>query len=172
MLAALTGGCSEHAKYDPSNQAGANPPLPDLRNFLAPPMQVPKYVGWQNGKKPKVADGLQIEAIASGLQHPRQVSVLPNGDILVAEANSPGAEPVTTPKQWIAGMITAHSGKKEKGANRITLLRKRTDGSGQWDKHVFIDHLHSPFGMQLVGDTLYVASGRWPSLPPTCRPAV
>jgi glucose/arabinose dehydrogenase len=157
MLAALTGGCSEHAEYDPSNQVGANPPLPGVHNFLAPPIQVPKYVGWQNGNKPKVADGLQIEAIASGLQHPRQVYVLPNGDILVAEANSPDAEPVTTPKQLIAGMITARSGKKEQGANRITLLRKRTDGSGQWDKHVFIDHLHSPFGMQLVGHTLYVA---------------
>jgi glucose/arabinose dehydrogenase len=156
-LAALVGGCGEQAKYDASNQAGANPPLPGVSNFLAPPMQVPKYVGWQNGKKPKVAEGLQIEAIASGLQHPRQVYALPNGDILVAEANSPDAEPVTTPKQFIAGLITARSGKKAKGANRITLLRKRTDGSGQWDKHVFIDHLHSPFGMQLIGNTLYVA---------------
>jgi glucose/arabinose dehydrogenase len=157
MLTALIAGCGEQARYDPSNQAGASPPLPDVRNFLAPPMQVPKYVGWLNGKKPKVADGLQIEAIASGLQHPRQVYVLPNGDILVAEANSPNAEPITTPKQLIAGMITARSGKRGKGANRITLLRRRTDGSGQWDKHVFIEHLHSPFGMQLVGHTLYVA---------------
>lgn len=157
VLAALIGGCSQQAKYDSSNQAGANPPLPAARNFFAPPIQVAKYVGWQNGKKPKVADGLQIEAIASGLQHPRQVYVLPNGDILVAESNSPDAEPVTTPKQLIAGMITARSGKSEKGANRITLLRKRTDGSGQWDRYVFIDHLHSPFGMQLVGNTLYVA---------------
>lgn len=157
LLAVLLDGCGEQAKYDPSNQAGANPQLPVVHNFLAPPMQVPKYVGWQNGKKPKVADGLQIEAIASGLQHPRQVYALPNGDILVAEANSPDAEPVTTPKQFIAGLITARSGKKAKGANRITLLRKRTDGSGHWDQHVFIDHLHSPFGMQLVGNTLYVA---------------
>jgi glucose/arabinose dehydrogenase len=156
-LAALVGGCNEQAKYDASNQAGTNPPLPAAHNFLAPPIQVPKYVGWQNGKKPTVPDGLQIEAIASGLQHPRQVYVLPNGDILVAESNSPDAEPVTTPKQLIAGMITARSGKSAKGGNRITLLRKRPDGSGQWDKYAFIDHLHSPFGMQLVGDTLYVA---------------
>ncbi|MGI4813634.1 MAG: PQQ-dependent sugar dehydrogenase [Janthinobacterium lividum] len=157
VLAALVSGCNEQAKYDASNQAGANPPLPGAHNFFAPPMQVPKYVGWQDGRKPKVADGLQIEAIASGLQHPRQVYALPNGDILVAESNSPHAEPVTTPKQLIAGMITARSGKSAKGANRITLLRKHAGGSGQWDKYVFIDHLHSPFGMQLVGDTLYVA---------------
>lgn len=156
-IAILVGGCNEQATYDPSRQAGAEPPLPGAHNFLAPPIQVPKYVGWQPGKKPKVAEGLQIEAIASGLQHPRQVYALPNGDILVAESNSPDAEPVTTPKQLIAGIITSRSGKKAKGANRITLLRKRTDGSGRWDKYVFIDHLHSPFGMQLIGNTLFVA---------------
>ncbi|WP_168669662.1 PQQ-dependent sugar dehydrogenase [Paraburkholderia sp. SG-MS1] len=131
--------------------------MPATRSFLAPPMQVPKYVGWANGAAPKVADGLKIEKIASGLHHPRQVYVLPNGDILVAESNSPDEEAVTTPKQLIAGLIEGRSGKKAKGANQITLLRKRADGSGEWDKHVFIDHLHSPFGMQLIGDTLYVA---------------
>jgi glucose/arabinose dehydrogenase len=156
-IATLISGCNEQAQYDPAHQSGANPPLPNARSFFTPPMQVPKYVGWQNGETPKVADGLKIERIASGLEHPRQVYVLPNGDILVAESNSPGAEPVTTPKQLIAGMVTARSGKKGKGGNRITLLRKRGDGSGEWDKYVFIDHLHSPFGMQLVGDTLYVA---------------
>ncbi|SEJ74806.1 PQQ-dependent sugar dehydrogenase [Paraburkholderia diazotrophica] len=156
-LAALASGCNEQATYDPEHQTGANPPLPGVRNFFAPPMQVPKYVGWQKGGTPKVADGLKIEAIASGLEHPRQVYVLPNGDILVAESNSPNEEAVTTPKQLIAGLIEARSGKKAEGANRITLLRKRADGSGQWDKYLFIDHLHSPFGMQLIGDTLYVA---------------
>ncbi|CAG9201459.1 L-sorbosone dehydrogenase [Paraburkholderia sabiae] len=156
-LTALFGGCNEHASYDAEHQAGFNPPLPAARNFFAPPMQVPKYVGWQNGATPKVADGLKIEKIASGLKHPRQIYTLPNGDILVAESNSPNEEAVTTPKQLIAGLIEGRSGKKEKGANRITLLRKRTDGSGQWDKHVFMENLHSPFGMQLVGDTLYVA---------------
>jgi glucose/arabinose dehydrogenase len=120
-------------------------------------MQVPKYVGWKNGESPKVADGLKIEKIASGLEHPRQVYALPNGDILVAESNSPEAEPLTSPKQLIADIVTGRSGKSAKGGNRITLLRKRVDGSGEWEKYVFIDHLHSPFGMQLVGDTLYVA---------------
>jgi glucose/arabinose dehydrogenase len=156
VFAMSLSGCNERATYDPSNQAGANPPLPAAKSFFVPPMQVPKRVGWQNGATPKVADGLKIEAIASDLSHPRQVYGLPNGDILVAESNSPEAEPLTSPKQFIAGLVTARSGKSAKGANRITLLRKRTDGQG-WEKHVFIDHLHSPFGMQLIGDTLYVA---------------
>ena len=157
VFAAALGGCSDHAKYDPAHQAGANPPLPGARNFFTPPMQVPKFAGWHNGNTPKVASGLKIEKIASGLVHPRQVYALPNGDVLVAESNSPNEEPVTTPKQLIAGLVEGRSGKKAQGANRITLLRRRGDGSGGWDRFVFIDHLHSPFGMQLVGDTLYVA---------------
>ena len=157
MLATSLTACSEKAEYDPAEQSGANPPLPAAHNFFAPPMQVPKYVGWKGGEAPKVAPGLKIEKIADGLKHPRQVYTLPNGDVLVAESNSPNEEAVTTPKQVIAGLIDERSGKKEKGANRITLLRKRTDGSGHWDRYVFIDHLHSPFGMQLIGDTLYVA---------------
>lgn len=156
-IATLISGCSERAKYDPADQAGASPPLPSAQSFFTPPMQVPKYVGWQNGETPKVAQGLTIQSIASGLEHPRQVYCLPNGDILVAESNSPDAEPVTSPKQLIAGLVTGRSGKKAKGGNRITLLRKRAGGSGEWDKYVYIDHLHSPFGMQLIGDTLFVA---------------
>jgi glucose/arabinose dehydrogenase len=154
-FAASISGCNEHAQYDAQHQAGGQPPLPDARNFFAPPMQVPKYTGWRNGATPKVAEGLKIEKIASGLVHPRQVYALPNGDVLVAESNSPNEEAVTTPKQLIAGLIEGKSGKKEKGANRITLLRKTA--SGEWERHVFIDHLHSPFGMQLIGGTLYVA---------------
>ncbi|SAL05171.1 glucose/sorbosone dehydrogenase-like protein [Caballeronia arationis] len=157
VISALLSGCNEHARYDAVHQAGSNPPIPEARNFLAPPMQVPKHVGWKNGATPKVPDGLKIESIASGLVHPRQVYTLPNGDVLVAESNSPNEEAVTTPKQLIAGLIESKSGKKAKGANRITLLRKPPSGSGEWEKHVFIDNLHSPFGMQLIGDTLYVA---------------
>ncbi|SAL88001.1 glucose/sorbosone dehydrogenase-like protein [Caballeronia arvi] len=156
-ISALMSGCNDHAEYDAAHQAGAHPPMPEARNFFAPPMQVPKHVGWKNGAMPKVADGLKIEKIADGLVHPRQVYTLPNGDVLVAESNSPNEEAVTTPKQLIAGLIESKSGKKAKGANRITLLRKPANGSGEWERHVFIDHLHSPFGMQLVGDTLYIA---------------
>jgi len=154
-FAALLSGCNENASYDSAHQAGANPPLPAARSFFTPPMQVPKHVGWREGGKPKVAEGLKIEKIASGLEHPRQIYGLPNGDILVAESSSPDAEPVTTPKQLIAGMIQSRSGKEAKGANRITLLRKRPDGSGEWDRFVYIDQLHSPFGMQLIGNTLF-----------------
>lgn len=155
LLAALT-GCNEKASYTPTQQAGSDPTLPAPQRFLKPPMQVPEKVDWKQGQTPKVAAGMQIEKIASGLKHPRQLYVLPNDDVLVVEANSPETEPVTTPKQFIAGMVTARSGKSAKGGNRITLLRKSAAG-GEWEKHVFIDKLNSPFGVQLIGDTLYVA---------------
>jgi glucose/arabinose dehydrogenase len=68
-------------------------------------MQVPDGVGWKGDAAPKVVAGLQIEKIASNLKHPRQLLVLPNGDVLVVEGNGPGEEAVTTPKQVIAGKV-------------------------------------------------------------------
>ncbi|HET6807117.1 MAG TPA: sorbosone dehydrogenase family protein [Frateuria sp.] len=155
--ATLLGGCGNKASYSPAEQSGGNPPLPAPRDFMLPPMKVPNGVGWKPGQTPKVAAGLAIEKIASGLKHPRQLYTLPNGDVLVVEANSPGTEELSTPKQLIAGKIKNGSGKGGKGGNRITLLRP-TGGKGEWEKHVFIEHLYSPFGVQLIGDTLYVAN--------------
>ncbi len=158
-LASVTilGGCSEKASFSPAQQSGTDPTLPSPQRYLTPPMQVPKKAGWTQGQTPKVADGLQIERIASGLQHPRQLLVLPNNDVLVVEANSPGTEPVTTPKQLIAGLVMSRSGKSAEGGNRITLLRKQAAIGGEWEKHNFIENLNSPFGIQLIGDSIYVA---------------
>ncbi|MDB5827490.1 MAG: L-sorbosone dehydrogenase [Variovorax sp.] len=156
VLAVALGGCGERAAIDPQQQMGKEPVLPAAKNFLVPPMQVPNGVGWQGDAHPTVASGLKIEKIAGGLQHPRQLLTLPNGDVLVVESNGPGTEAVTTPKQLIAGVVKNRSGKGAKGGNRITLLHKAA-GSLQWEQHVFLEHLHSPFGLQLIGQTLYVA---------------
>lgn len=150
------GACSEKASFEPPQQSGTDPTLPKAQNFLVPPMQVPDKAGWKQGQAPKVAAGLKIESIANGLMHPRQLYTLPNGDVLVVESNGPGSEPVTTPKQLIASMVKNQSGKGGKGGNRITLLRK--SATGPWEKHVFLEGLNSPFGVQLIGSTLYVAN--------------
>lgn len=150
-------GC-EKATYEPVQQSGANPPLPKAQKFLIPPVQIPDRTGWAENEKPTVADGLAIERIASGLMHPRQLLTLPNGDVLVVEANSPGTTPITSPKQMFASIAMNRSGKGGKGGNRITLLRKVAGQSGEWEKYVFIENLNSPFGVQLIGDTLYVAN--------------
>lgn len=159
-LALLVGlyGCNEKASLTPVEQAGDAPSLPAPQSFLKPPMQVPSKAGWKAGQTPQVAAGLAIERIASGLKHPRQLYVLPNGDVLVVESNSPGSEPVSTPKQLIAGLVMGRSGKSAPGANRITLLRPTSGTAGEWEKHDFLDNLHSPFGVQLIGDWLYVAN--------------
>lgn len=150
-------GCDDGAKIDPSRQTGANPELPAAKNFLIPPMQVPAGAAWKEGEKPKVAEGLNIEKIADGLQHPRQLYALPNGDILVVEGSGPKA-PTTQPKQLITGLIKNASGKGGAGGNRITLLRNSNGDGKTWEKHVFLEGLYSPFGIQLIGDNLYVAN--------------
>ncbi|QKJ86850.1 sorbosone dehydrogenase family protein [Paramixta manurensis] len=154
-LSLALSGCDEKAKLSPDQQIGPDPILPKAQDFLMPPMQVPAGVGWKADAQPKVAAGLKVEKMADGLLHPRQVYVLPNNDVLVVESNSPGTEPLTTPKQFIAGIVKNQSGKGGKGGNSITLLRKGDHG---WEKHRFLENLHSPFGVQLIGNNLYVAN--------------
>jgi glucose/arabinose dehydrogenase len=153
---ATTAACSSRAG-DPARQYGPAPYLPEPHEYLLPPMSVPKAVGWNAGETPTVSAGLTVEALATGLEHPRTVYTLPNGDILVVESNSPGTEPYR-PKDFIAGKVKARAGAAGTGGNRITLLRN-ADGNGTPAlRTVFIDHLHSPYGIVLVGNTLYVAN--------------
>ena len=151
--------CNDDSSFNPQDQVGPNPPLPEPQQFLFPPMRLSKIVGWKEGEKPTVAQGLKIEALATDLQHPRSLYVLPNGDVLVVELKSPGVQPIARPKDlimgWIELMVT--SGGDTGPSNRITLLRYGDDGRPQ-TRTVFLDHLHSPFGVALVGSDLYVAS--------------
>jgi glucose/arabinose dehydrogenase len=152
-------GCND-GSGDPKAEIGANPSLPDLRQFLLPPIHIARVVGWKEGEKPAVAPGLKIEALATGLQHPRSLYVLPSGDILVVESKAPPAAPVKRPKEIVMGWVEswATSGGNTGPSNRITLLRD-TDGSGvPKSRSVFLDHLNSPFGVALVGNDLYVAN--------------
>jgi glucose/arabinose dehydrogenase len=142
---------------DPARQYGADPYLPEPRQYLLPPMSVPKAIGWKTGETPTVSPGLKVEALATGLEHPRTLYTLPNGDILVVEGNSPGTEPYR-PKDFIAGRVKARAGAGAKGGNRITLLREADSDSSVGLRTIFIDHLHSPYGIVLVGDMLYVAN--------------
>ncbi|CAN5506997.1 sorbosone dehydrogenase family protein [soil metagenome] len=143
-------------EFDAQSQIGANPVLPEPQQYLIPPMKVAKTTEW-GSDKPTVAAGLKVEALATGLIHPRSLYVLPNGDVLVVEANGPPA-PVHRPKDVIMGMVKKYGGSGAKGGNRITLLRGlKPDGSAQ-QQTVFLDHLNSPFGVALVGSDLYVAN--------------
>ena len=138
---------------DPATQYGAHPLLPPIEQFLLPPMHIAPVAPW-NDAMPAVPAGFKIEALASGLSHPRAVYALPNGDVLVVESQGPKA-PVFRPKELVMGWVQSLSGAKAKGANRILLLHD--SGGGKMVQSVFIDHLTSPFGVTLVGNDLYVA---------------
>ena len=141
-----------------STQIGANPPLPAQQQYLLPPMKVAPVSRWKQGETPEVAAGMKITALATGLEHPRQPYVLPNGDILIVESNGPGYEPITRPKDLIMGWVQGYAGAGAKGGNRITLIRD-ADGDGKPElRTVLLDHLVSPFGVALVGNDLYVAN--------------
>ena len=150
--------CSGKTDFDPRSQMGANPVLPAVQQYLIPPMHLANVGKWGDGQAtPTVPAGLMIKPLATGLQHPRQVYTLPNGDVLVVESSGPPA-PIHRPKEIIMGLVQGHAGAGAKGANRITLLRD-TDGDGVADvRSVLIDHLVSPFGVVLVGGDLYVAN--------------
>ncbi|HEY1961789.1 MAG TPA: hypothetical protein VGG69_05190, partial [Rhizomicrobium sp.] len=106
-LAALS-ACGQKAG-DPARQYGPNPYLPEPHQYLIPPMTVPTAVGWKPGETPTGANGLKVQAMATGLEHPRIVYTLPNGDVLVVESNSPGTEPFR-PKDYISGKVKAIGG--------------------------------------------------------------
>ena len=156
LVLALVAACSGKGG-DPSKQYGPQPNLPEPRQYLMPPMNVPKVVGWKGGQTPTVPAGMRIQAMATGLKHPRIVYALPNGDILVVESNGPGTEPFR-PKDYIQGKVKARAGASAKGGNRITLLRDANGDGVPELKTVLLDHLHSPYGVAWVSGTLYVAN--------------
>jgi glucose/arabinose dehydrogenase len=159
LLLALA-ACGDSNGGDPGNQVGQNPQLPDQNQYLFPPMHLAQPVGWKEGETPTVAAGLKIEALATGLQHPRSLYVLPNGDILVVESKAPPLDPIKRPKDLLMGLIESWvtSGGDAGPSNRITLLRD-ANGDGKPEvQQTFLDHLYSPFGVTLVGGDLYVAN--------------
>jgi glucose/arabinose dehydrogenase len=144
------------APSNPKRQIGAHPDLPDIHQYLLPPMHVATNVGWKDAT-PKAAPGLAVKAFAKGLKNPRSLYVLPNGDVLVAETDGPPA-PVNRPKELVMSWVEKQAHSSVKAGQRILLLRD-TNGDGVADQtYVFIDHLHSPFGMVLVGNDFYVAN--------------
>jgi glucose/arabinose dehydrogenase len=155
-LAACGGGplAPEGATYGP------NPTLVQPNSRPLPLVNIAPAVGWPEGQTPIAPQGYQVQAFASGLDHPRWLYRLPNGDVLVAETNAP---PKPEDKQggirgWIQGLVMSRAGARVPSANRITLLRD-ADGDGAAEtRTAFLENLMSPFGMALVGDRLFVAN--------------
>jgi glucose/arabinose dehydrogenase len=152
-------GCGEPATMPIQAGMGPKPYLPPPEQQPYPTIVVAPAVGWRAGATPIAAQGLQVSSLARGLEHPRWLYVLPNGDVLVAETNGP-ARPgnATGVRGWMMKRTMARAGALRTSANRITLLRD-LDQDGIADlRTFFLENLNSPFGMTLVGDQLYVAN--------------
>lgn len=152
-------GCGSPASLSVRQGMGPDPAIPAPKTSLIPLIKVLHAKGWKEGQTPQAAPGLRVQAFANGLDHPRWLYVLPNGDVLVAETNAPERP---DDGKGIKGFFFKYFQKKAGGAvpsaNRITLLRD-TNGDGVADaKSVFLSGLYSPFGMALVGNNLYVAN--------------
>jgi glucose/arabinose dehydrogenase len=157
-VAWIVGGCAHGARLPVSAGTGPAPVLPEPSHSLIPTIKVARAVGWTGGAMPTPARDLAVRAFATGLNHPRWLYVLPNGDVLVAETNAPDRpEEKKGLRAFFMRMFTKKAGGAVPSANRITLLRD-ADGDGVAEvRAVFRDSLTSPFGMALVGDQLYVA---------------
>lgn len=149
----------------PGPGLGPNPQLPaPEKSGLVPTFNIAPAQGWPQGTQPQAPAGFKVTALARGLDHPRWVYTLPNGDVLVAESNKPppaeGAKNVHSDglRGLAMGLVMKRAGAGTPSANRITLLRD-TDGDGVADvRTAFMQNLLSPFGMALVGTQLFIAT--------------
>ena len=156
----LLAACGETANLSVAEGTGPSPKLPAPTKTLLPTINIADATGWPEGAAPTPVQGLAVRSFAAGLDHPRWLYVLPNGDVLVAETAAP-----PKPKGmdggirgWFMKMFMKKAGSAVPSANRISLLRD-ADGDGVAEMRTpFLTGLFSPFGMALIGNTLYVAN--------------
>lgn len=158
----LAGGvglaCNQSAKLSVADGTGPTPVIPAPNPSPIPTVDVAPARGWVAGAKPTGAAGTLVTALAQGLDHPRWLHVLPNGDVLVAETNAPPKpDDEKGVRGWLMKKVMQKAGSATPSANRISLLRDADGDHIAEMRTVFLDHLSSPFGMALVGNDFYVA---------------
>jgi glucose/arabinose dehydrogenase len=137
-------------------EQGTQPRLGDPHAGPIPLVNIAKPVGWAPGQAPTAAAGLAVQPFATGLDHPRWLLPLPNGDVIVAETNAPPKPGETGFKHWIEKRIMGQAGAGGQSPNRLILLRD-ADGDGVAEQRfTLLAGLHSPFGLALVGGTLFI----------------
>ena len=156
LAAIILIGCADNARLPAAAGIGAAPTLPAPTLSTLPTIAVAPARGWGAGETPTPAPGLSVTAFAAGLDHPRWLTVLPNGDVLVAESNAQPSRPKTL-RDVAMKLTQGLAGAEAPSPDRILLLRD-ADGDGVAEiRSEFLSGLVSPFGMALVGEELYVA---------------
>ncbi|MDP9108995.1 MAG: sorbosone dehydrogenase family protein [Pseudomonadota bacterium] len=155
LVGAVAGAAAQNL---PDPGIGPAPVLPAPEKTLIPTVHIAPARGWPRGSTPVPAASLAVSAYAAGLDHPRWLYVLPNGDVLVAETNAPPKpDDGKGIKGFAMGKVMAVAGAAVPSANRITLLRGIDANGTAKVRSIFLSNLNSPFGMALIGDDLYVA---------------
>ncbi len=157
LLVLVLTACGERATAPLAAGMGPDPALPEPRQGLLPTVDIAPAMGWGAGEMPLPAEGLSVTAFATGLDHPRWLYVLPNGDVLVAETNKQPA-PVKSVKGFMEKQIMRIAGAEAPSADRLSLLRDADEDGVAETRTVLLDDLTSPFGMALIGDALFVAN--------------
>lgn len=148
-------GWPDEARVPIAQVEGGRPRITPPREQTIPTIGVAKAVGWQGDARPVAAAGLRVAAFATGLDHPRWLYRLPDGDVLVAESNSPPREGGGF-TGWVMGKLLGRAGAGAPSADRITLLRDANGDGVAETRTTFLTGLHSPYGMALIGGWLYV----------------
>ena len=137
---------------------GSAPVIPAAKPQGIPTLKMPTAKGWTPGQTPTAAPGLAVNAYATGLKHPRWIHVLPNGDVLVAEALGVPGGPITTIFDYAIHTTMKRAAAVGDSPNRISLLRD-ADGDGTAEeRHLFLENLNHPFGMAMLDGTLYIGN--------------
>jgi glucose/arabinose dehydrogenase len=159
LMALISGSCAESSRLAVREGSGPDPALPAPHKSLIPTVKIAPAIGWPENAAPTPATGWRMTRFADGLSHPRWLYVLPNGDVLVAESNAPsGKSGIRGLKGAVMKRMQKKAGSGGPSADRITLLRDADRDGIAETRSVFLSGLHSPFGMALVGDMLYVAN--------------
>jgi len=161
LLSGALAACGSANAVTPEDQLGPNPTLPDIQQYLIPPMKVGKVLGWKDGEHPTAPAGFTVTKFAGMLKNPRFLFPLPNGDVIAVESKDPGLEGINRPKDLIMGwfMSKAHGDVPGDGpSNRLVLLRDANGDGVAESRSVLIDHVSSPFGVTYVDGNLYVAA--------------
>lgn len=158
-IALSIAGCGDSARLVAREDTGPTPVLRQPVKRLVPTLDIAPATGWARGDAPTPAAGWRVTRFADGLQHPRWLQVLRNGDVLVAESNGPaGKSGIRGIKGAVMGSVMKRAGAGVPSADRITLLRDGDRDGIAETRHVLLSGLHSPFGMALVDGWLYVAN--------------